>query len=428
MRLDYRNTTINGAGLLDRREAIDKDILGQMMCDFWRTITTRLPHAIPPGIIFLPGERLSQEGFRWAPKTWMSAVEIDHPDPLNSFDCTTSLLPEGLLVQYPGFLLHCLDRKIIIGTDLGDTTFTFPVDRDLLEWYSVQQADKGKERTAHLYQIIEQSNDKKTQLAIILSRSRPKETPPEIGLLVMIYEPSQGKESVSGKYYCRIIHRVRVWRAKPQYSNDPFTKSNESEIYQRDSAGQPAADALPSILGIPSEFDRQICIGEIIDSDQKWVVDSFKPPEPPEPPEPEEPTKLRRQAEESTGPGESSKRQEVLEPTQTEVRLQPEPPVPEGVDPPSAPGAAGIEEPGTSSAKDGGAKARRTLLEVLWKKNPGSNTFPRDSKVTAPEQDIGTSGAPRKNLKSANTFSGESSSPFRRMTAPMRRFTERRPK
>jgi hypothetical protein len=328
MNLDFRNTTINTAGILGRRDAFDKDKLGQMMCDFWRTITGVLPQAIPPGIIFLPGERLPQEGFRWAPKTWMSAVEIDHPDLLNNLDYATSLLPEGLLVQYPGFLLHCLDRRIIVKTDLDDTTFTFPVDRDLLEWYSVQRADKDKERTSHLYEILEDSNGKHTQLAVILSRSRPKEMPAEIGLLVMIYEPFQHEEIHKGANYCRIIHRVRVWRAKPLYTNGPVTKSNEPEISQRDSTGQPAVDALPSILEVPSEMDRQICIGEILDSNQKWVVDSFKPPELPEPlesldsgapEEPERPTLLQREAEQSTGPGEPAKRHEVEEPPKPEV-------------------------------------------------------------------------------------------------------------
>src|SRR4051794_26351709 len=183
-----------------------------MMRDFWKIIQRDMPGSIPPGMIFLPGEKLPQEGFRWAPMTWMSALKGDHPDPLGSFPCTTELHERlGLLVQYPGFLLHCQDRKFLIGTNQSEPVkFTFPIDRDLLEWYSVENADRKLK--PYIYQFLEKSNGNQSDLAIILSRSRPKEIPSEIGLLVEIYEKKARKEQPDPNklvFHCRTIRRVR---------------------------------------------------------------------------------------------------------------------------------------------------------------------------------------------------------------------------
>src|ERR1700722_14856863 len=36
---------------------------------------------IPSGFIFLPGPRISDRGFGWAPKSWMTRHGRDYPDP-----------------------------------------------------------------------------------------------------------------------------------------------------------------------------------------------------------------------------------------------------------------------------------------------------------------------------------------------------------
>jgi hypothetical protein len=260
-----------------------------MMCDFWKALHRDWKGSIPPGIIFLPGEKLAERGFRWAPKTWMSALEIDHPDPLSIINCTTELAENlGLCVEYPGFLLHCQDRKVILGTDRVHPTFTFPIDRDLLEWYTVEPADK--ERKTYLYQILDQPADESTDLAIILSRSRPREMPPEIGLLVEIYEKKE-QLTITGRtltaYCCHVIHRVRVWRTKPKYSHGNSPTFSEHGVLQRRDTVQSTNNTSPSILQAPSESDAQICIGELIEPDQRWYVDASDPPIPDEPAEEE---------------------------------------------------------------------------------------------------------------------------------------------
>jgi len=259
-----------------------------MMRDFWKILNTRFPGSIPPGIIFLPGERLSEPGFRWAPKTWMSATEIDHPDPLSAINSVTELEDRGLLVQYPGFLLHCQDKKVVLGTNHNDPTFTFPIDRGLLEWYSVEPADK--ERKPYLYQILEQPKSKPSELAIILSRSRPRERPPEIGLLVEIYskDPRAPRPGVNidpkrKVYWCHVIHRVRVWRAKPAIGYSDFPLEARFQGFRRGDSGLSVTNRSPSILGAPSPEDSKICIGELVSSNQQWCVDSFEPSKPEEP-------------------------------------------------------------------------------------------------------------------------------------------------
>jgi hypothetical protein len=367
--LNYRDTTINQAGLIDRRDTVNKDDLSRMMCDFWRMLNERYPGSIPPGIIFLPGERLSEPGFRWAPKTWMSAVEIDHPDPLSTFNGITELEKQGLLVQYPGFLLHCQDKKVILGTDHSDTKFTFPIDRDLLEWYSVEPADK--ERKAYLYQILERPKGKPTELAIILSRSRPREMPPEIGLLVEIYaKPTRWKQGDRKRivYWCHIIHRVRVWRAKPLYGHGQFAKTDEFESSRENGPRQSHTNTSPSILRAPSANDSQICIGELIDSDQRWFVDSFDPPKPEDPPF--EDLTL------SGTPGISTQ-------TTSETLIPP---------------------------KNEGSGFKKAALSILWKLNLNARQPQSDSTSPPLEENSSTTDGQRQKLKSTNTFTVGTSS------------------
>jgi hypothetical protein len=64
------------------------------------------PCAIPPAMIFLPGPKLSEKGYRWASRTWLTEQQIDHPDPFSIAAPSSRLEREGLFVRYPGFLLH----------------------------------------------------------------------------------------------------------------------------------------------------------------------------------------------------------------------------------------------------------------------------------------------------------------------------------
>jgi hypothetical protein len=306
LNLNYRATKIDGAGLKSRHDLATLEELDKMMKDFWETIDDRLGGSIPAGIIFLRGDKVAIQGFRWAPRSWMEAHELDHPDPLSSFNYPTRLDGrQGLHVQYPGFILHCPNRKLLLRTDFTESKFTFPVDRGLLEWYCVELADNleieeeegnkdnkhnqaQNSRRSHIYPLIEEPQGTMSDLAIILSRSRPREAPAEIGLLVEIYQKRERQENGRDDivYCCKIIHRVRVSRVKPLYShawNDDTM--NELDGVRGRSTGSDVQSS--SILSSSSpDDDNDICIGEIVNENQRWAVDGYEPPEPEEPPMP----------------------------------------------------------------------------------------------------------------------------------------------
>jgi hypothetical protein len=316
LNLDYRSTEIEARGLVGSHGLAPLDQLDHMMKDFWQTINKRLEGSIPPGMIFLPGDKVALQGFRWAPRTWMDAHEVDHPDPLSSFDYPTSLDTEGLHVQYPGFILHCPNKKLLLRTDFTKNGFKFPVDRGLLEWYCVEFIDEldpreeegnknnkhGQARSSHrpyIYPIIEQPPEASSDLAIILSRSRPQEAPPEIGLLVEIYNKPERRQN-NGRhefvYCCKIMRRVKVSRVKPLYSH-PWNDIPKNEPV-RAQRRVPGFDIqTKSLLSSSSDNDDNICIGEVVSEDQRWAVDGYEPEETSVPEEPEiKIGKLRRAA------------------------------------------------------------------------------------------------------------------------------------
>lgn len=110
--LDYEDTEVEAAGL----ELVPSDAqINRLARDFWYIFHDQHQGCIPPGIIFLPGEKASLEhegrsGFGWAPKTWLSASEVDYPDRLSIWYAPTDLRDEGLIVQFPGVLLHTHSR------------------------------------------------------------------------------------------------------------------------------------------------------------------------------------------------------------------------------------------------------------------------------------------------------------------------------
>src|SRR5689334_4831978 len=86
MNLPYsaeRDSKIKGASLpIDssnvRRYELWRD---QLMKEFWTLFEREYEGNIPPGLIFLPGEKLALQGFGWAPRSFMEAYKLDHPDP-----------------------------------------------------------------------------------------------------------------------------------------------------------------------------------------------------------------------------------------------------------------------------------------------------------------------------------------------------------
>ena len=177
------------------------------MRDLLNELSAISPSPIPPGMIFLPGPRLSTQGYRWAPRTWLSSQEVDSPDPLSlSFDgltsnTTTRLIPhEGLEVKFPGFVLHDLkcNRKKLRFCD----EFPFPINSSLLVWYNVTMADDNDH-------FPEATTLGDRELAIIAARL-PITDLKEIALLVAI------KKCHAAIKYVEILNRVWLSREERQ--------------------------------------------------------------------------------------------------------------------------------------------------------------------------------------------------------------------
>ncbi|KAL9043127.1 MAG: hypothetical protein Q9214_003591 [Letrouitia sp. 1 TL-2023] len=182
------------------------------------------PCPIPPGMIFLPGPRLSGKGYGWAPRTWLSSREIDSPDPLSLPNLGNTRLTEseGLEVQFPGFLLH----------DLGDGRdtlnmrehFFFSADSTLLDWYRVEPA----EDTKHF------PTEKKLlgrDLAIIVSRL-PIEDFKETALFVFI------KKTWGAIRFVEILNRVWISReGRPEVLRECSDK-HRKDVPEAMSAGE----------------------------------------------------------------------------------------------------------------------------------------------------------------------------------------------
>lgn len=314
--MEFKETPIETAGLTRPEKLNRKDMEAiktrneqkdQAMKQFWTSFDHKWRDAIPPGIIFLPGDRVQIPGFGWAPRTWLSAHEVDFPDPLSFVDSTAELYDpstpsphsvtnRGLRVCFPGFLLFAERRDILLTTNAQSRFFHFPVDQGLQEWYKVEATDDERSTS-----FLENGSSEDKPLAIILSRSRPQEFPPEIGLLVQIYKESNEiirtqnvsrerqrdiddavavpiDEDKKPALHCEILHRVKVSRDTEvsrgyRYGTEGRLEGQEdTSVVGRDY--QAELYRVPGIL-LPSDGDDEICIGETLKADQIWYVDGL---------------------------------------------------------------------------------------------------------------------------------------------------------
>lgn len=252
LNLDYKDSSFAGGALLPESEKEKK--LEEYMRDFWLVLEENSPGSIPPGIIFLPGDRIKLPGFGWAPVSWMEAQGVDHPDPISVVEKSARLEPQkgGLLVEFPGFLLHFQDRNAVLGYTDGKGCW-FASDSSLSEWYHIERA-YGKDYTPKKGIIDEQRTE---DLAVILSRPRPREIP-EIGLLVEIHKKKEqrqlGKDISKRIFSVYILGRVNVSRE----TDEERIKERRQEIIESRK---------------PENRGKIIC-GEALDEDQQWYVDS----------------------------------------------------------------------------------------------------------------------------------------------------------
>ena len=192
--------------------------------------------AIPPGMIFLPRPQLEIKGFGWAPRTWLSARRTEAPDPLSISNAEARLEQgEGLVVQFPGFRLYQMDcRQDTLEMD-EKQTISFPAENNLLEWYTLQEAD-----TNWFFKTGFEAESE--GLAVIVPRM-PLLSPKEIALLVNI------KKEVTSILYVDILHRVWI------------SRENDANV----------------IADLQSEFNSKVdgamLCGEIRPTEQQWCVD-----------------------------------------------------------------------------------------------------------------------------------------------------------
>jgi hypothetical protein len=200
LNLDYRTTAIEEATVAEptvldgpsRSERAGEEERRarreRMVCDFWTLIHKNYEGSIPAGLIFLPGEKLPSRGFGWAPTIWMSAKDEYYPYPLTIPSRPTELHEEGLLVQYPGFLLQCGHPNAILGSNLGRSGLKFPVDQYMSEWYQVQPIGKVRAEYGAAQRLLPRTfAHAPPEFGVILCRPKPREWPEEIGVLVEIY-------------------------------------------------------------------------------------------------------------------------------------------------------------------------------------------------------------------------------------------------
>ncbi|KAK3334177.1 hypothetical protein B0T19DRAFT_383366 [Cercophora scortea] len=213
LNLDYTDTNI-GEPTIQKEARMSQSHLDSLMRDFWITFDEQYKGAIPPGIIFLPSDKIRIPGFGWAPRTWMEAHDqTGYPEPLQPTGFKTVLDKEhGLRVRYPGFLLHTRDRSRVLGINKLDDEFVFPVDSNLLEWYRAKPVDPVQANDNYVAGI----RDNNTRLAIILSRPQRGGLAPEIALLVEVWKQriETQDEGTRKVLYCQVIHRLQVSRER----------------------------------------------------------------------------------------------------------------------------------------------------------------------------------------------------------------------
>ncbi|KAH7244422.1 uncharacterized protein BKA55DRAFT_573882 [Fusarium redolens] len=257
----------------------------KLMERFWKAVGEdgAFGESIPPGIIFLPGKRLSSEGYRWAPFTWMSGEMEAYPFPLDNPKHPTKLISKGLVVQLPGFLLYPTRDKLCDIISTGNrSSFKFSVGRGLDEWYQVAAARRRSQQN-DISPPLENGNhdlhpvalelkkridlDKPLKIGIILSRPRPVEVQGEIGLLVEICD-SKDRCPISGGdkslLTCKIIRRIEVSRLS----------IGAAEISPWKTGAQEAPGYDP-ILSRYEKFKREKVAGVQVGDTQSWCVDGF---------------------------------------------------------------------------------------------------------------------------------------------------------
>ena len=220
-----------------------------LMKKFLNLLSKVSKHAIPAGLIFLPGPHLEARGYGWAPESWLSAEEAEYTDPLNEKYPPTHLLNEyGLEVQLSGFKLHGFEQH---SDKLQDTKpFDFRVVEH--EWYHVERADSFEWPTPEDF--------RDGQAAIICSRShvfREK----QIGLLVSSVTKHSERDVITAYILCRVLISRKLKTADIDMLEKKLVSSTRTDELRR--RGE--------------DFrNLYVCIGRALPPTQLWQVDRFQ--------------------------------------------------------------------------------------------------------------------------------------------------------
>lgn len=185
---------------------------------------------IPAGIIFLPLPKLPIPGYGWAPSTWMSEQTFSNPL-YRAPKRAASVMRRGLLVQFPGLLLHWPE------TPVDWRIFWVPVHQSLRTWYKVVTDVPSDQWSEFSRQVSTH-----TEPSIILSVKNPGERW-EAGVLVR----AKGKLAQGEIRWVDIL--CRVWVRLETNSN--ITQELEKKIL---------------------ESQNYMFIGEFLSESQKWCV------------------------------------------------------------------------------------------------------------------------------------------------------------
>ncbi|MCJ1325021.1 hypothetical protein MMC10_001683 [Thelotrema lepadinum] len=223
---------------LDTKELVDirfsegkgnKDRASRMMAVFLDLLDKA--QGIPPGFIFLPGERLASRQYGWALRTWLTKYQQGHPRPLEpEYPTTSYLTSSGLQVQYPG--LDILGP----GKSFEQSEFWLMVSTSLQKWFRIKYVkDIDTSETEFQQALTEKS------VSIIMTNSEPGDIP-EVGILVQRLKERQtyqcqaetGKARLQSiryvKYLCRVEVVLEDNLKTIQRLRDNFLKNSQDTI------------------------------------------------------------------------------------------------------------------------------------------------------------------------------------------------------
>ncbi|KAI0869375.1 hypothetical protein GGS24DRAFT_478972 [Hypoxylon argillaceum] len=179
-------------------------IAARRMVKLLEEIDSHSELGIPAGIIFLPPPMLQMEdvpetrGYAWAPRTWLSKQV--HPYPLyESVHQAALQCKHGLLVRFPGLLLHCT------GDYPTKKKFWVPLSQSMHEWLKID-TQTDKEGIQFWQEQVMRGPDKK-HATIILSCPTFRDKW-DIGILVRKKGELRNNQVRWVEHVCRV--RVRL--------------------------------------------------------------------------------------------------------------------------------------------------------------------------------------------------------------------------